>query len=290
MRGNDEWEMMNDERGDAMAFMDRSSFILPPSSFQCCRLILSPPASGPWNMAADECLLQKAAAGDECCLRLYGWESPTLSLGYFQNADDRLLDPRLSGAAVVRRISGGGAILHDRELTYCLTVPAAHPLAHGPHALYRAAHAALVETLQERGIAASLCGGMPSGKAEQPFLCFQRKMAGDVVVGDAKVAGSAQRRIQGAILQHGSLLWARSRHAPDLPGLHDLAGSAESLLFEEEITRGWMNKLAATLVWNWRPDSLSDDEQSEIARLVRDKYASPQWTRDRLRGSQGELL
>ncbi len=183
--------------------------------------------------------------------------------------------------------AAAGAILHDRELTYCLTVPAAHPLARGPHALYHAVHGALVDTLREWGLAASLCGETPSGGAGQPFLCFQRKMAGDVLVGETKVAGSAQRRIEGAILQHGSLLWARSPFAPDLPGLKDLA---EVAIAEAEMMHHWMNKLAAGLVWQWRADSLSDGEQSEIARLVRDKYASPQWTEGRLRGSRAELL
>jgi lipoate-protein ligase A len=238
-------------------------------------------------MAADEWLLRRAAAGAECCLRLYRWAEPTLSLGYFQNADDRFSDSRLSGIAVVRRISGGGAILHDRELTYCLTMPAAHPLTHGPHALYRAVHETLVATLNEMGINASLCGEIPPGVEDRPFLCFQRRMAGDVLVGATKVAGSAQRRIQGAILQHGSLLCARSPYAPDLPGLQDLAAAEVS---EDEMIHQWMNKLAARLVWQWRPESLSDEERSEVARLARDKYASPRWTQDRLRGSRGDLL
>jgi lipoyl(octanoyl) transferase len=137
------------------------------------------------------------------------------------------------------------------------------------------------------GIAASLCEDKPSGVQRQPFLCFERKMTGDVLVGETKVAGSAQRRTDGAVLQHGSLLLARSALAPGLPGLEDLSASPVS---EEQMIRLWMNKLAARLVWNWRPDSLSEGERSEVARLAADKYASPRWTRDRLRGTRCELL
>jgi lipoate-protein ligase A len=166
-------------------------------------------------------------------------------------------------------------------------VPAAHPLARGRQALYRAVHGSIVDALGEMEIAASLCEGMPSGAATQPFLCFQRRTAGDVLVGESKVAGSAQRRIQGAVLQHGSLLLARSPWTPELPGLEEVSRTAVP---EGQMIRQWMNKLAARLVLSWRPDPLSDAERSEVARLAEEKYASPRWTQDRLKGSRLDLL
>ena len=178
-----------------------------PSSFPPCRLIMDPPTSGAWNMAADEWLLRRAAAGAECCLRLYRWAEPTLSLGYFQSADDRFQDAHLSGAAVVRRISGGGAILHDRELTYCMVVPAAHPLTRSRQAMYRAVHGSIVDTLGEMGIAASLCEETSSGATAQPFLCFQRRLAGDVLVGETKVAGSANGGFRGPSSSTAAFCW-----------------------------------------------------------------------------------
>ena len=264
-----------------------SSFILHPSSFSACRLIIDPPAPGAWNMAADQWLLHQAAASGACSLRLYHWSEPTLSLGYFQRYGDRSQDPRLSGVAVVRRISGGGAILHDRELTYCLAVPAAHPLSGRRQALYQAAHGSIVEALGELEIAASLCTERPSVGGPEPFLCFQRRSRGDVLVGQAKVAGSAQRRIQGAVMQHGSLLLARSAIVPELPGLCDLAGSPVS---EERMIDHWLKKLAAALRATWRPEPLSDGERSEVASLVEAKYGSQRWTEDRRRASRGDLL
>ena len=231
-------------------------------------------------MAVDEWLLHRAAADGACSLRLYRWSEPTLSLGYFQRYADRSQDPRLSGVAVVRRISGGGAILHDRELTYCLAVPAAHPLSGRREALYQAVHGTIVAALDSLGIAASLCAERSSVGGREPLLCFQRRSPGDVLIGQAKVAGSAQRRIQGAVLQHGSLLLARSALVPELPGLCDLAGSAVS---EERMIDYWLKKLAAALGWDWQPAPLSDGERSEVALLVQAKHGSPRWTQDRLR-------
>ena len=75
-------------------------------------------------MAVDEVLLEAAAADGQCTLRFYRWEEPTLSLGYFQTYADRWQHEPSRDAAVVRRTSGGGAILHDAELTYSFAVPA----------------------------------------------------------------------------------------------------------------------------------------------------------------------
>ncbi len=82
------------------------------------RLIIDPPATGPWNMAIDEVLAHSAAERGVNTLRFYSWDPPTLSLGYFQRATDRQTHISSSTCAWVRRTSGGGAILHDRELTY----------------------------------------------------------------------------------------------------------------------------------------------------------------------------
>lgn len=231
-------------------------------------------------MAADEWLLQRAAGDGGCSLRVYRWSEPTLSLGYFQRYGDRSRDPRLSGVPVVRRISGGGAILHDRELTYCLALSAAHPLSRRTATLYRAVHASIVEALKDLGIAASLCDEGHSTAAPQPFVCFQRRWPGDVLVGRAKVAGSAQRRTGGAVMQHGSLLWARSAIMPELPGLCELGGRA---IGEERMIDYWLKKLSVGLGLAWQAGPLSDGERSEVAGLVQAKYGSPRWTQGRLR-------
>src|ERR1051326_1065531 len=87
-----------------------------------CRLLPFAVADGPQNMAADEVLLHSAAAG-QVSLRFYGWTEATLSLGYFQHAARRLDDPLLPELPFVRRPTGGDALVHHQELTYCLAVP-----------------------------------------------------------------------------------------------------------------------------------------------------------------------
>ncbi|MEN6493699.1 MAG: hypothetical protein ABFD16_05355, partial [Thermoguttaceae bacterium] len=204
--------------------VDRSSSVLSPSSLvlrpsSSCRLLIDPPAPGAWNMAVDEVLLEWAAETGGCSWRFYRWEEPTLSLGYFQTYDDRWQHAASSKCPVVRRASGGGAILHDLELTYSCVWPQEHHLAAGRLQLYEAVHASLVELLASYGVRASLCDPALGQRATPPFLCFQRRSPGDLLVGPIKVAGSAQRRLRGAVLQHGSILLARSLAAPELDGL-----------------------------------------------------------------------
>src|SRR5437868_3979467 len=87
------------------------------------RLIIDSPGDGAWNMAVDEALLETAANTNQATLRLYQWRQPTLSLGYFQLAADRAQHAASAACLLIRRPSGGGAILHDRELTYSIALP-----------------------------------------------------------------------------------------------------------------------------------------------------------------------
>jgi lipoyl(octanoyl) transferase len=185
-------------------------------------IVDSRPASGAWNMAVDEVLLESALRDGICTLRWYRWQEPTLSLGYFQSPDDPLIDGRFASLPVVRRLSGGGAILHDRELTYSCAIGPQHPLASDPGSLYSAIHAALVAELQSTGVRVAPRGVVDKG-LDGSFLCFSRTDANDLVIDGHKVLGSAQRRRRGAVLQHGSLLLERSPIAPEYPGIADLS-------------------------------------------------------------------
>ncbi len=183
--------------------------------------------TGADNMAIDEMLLDRVRQQDErCVVRIYRWSEPTVTLGYFQKDDDRNIPPHLQQCPRVRRLSGGGAILHDRELTYSCVVPPRHPIRCNPAGLYETVHRAIIRCLREQGVAASLRGSGhgqagPQGKGEQ-FLCFHRADARDIVLNGRKIVGSAQRRRRGAVLQHGSILLAASPLTPDVPGLLDL--------------------------------------------------------------------
>lgn len=243
------------------------------------RLLIHSPQSGDWNMAIDELLLAEAADRDECCLRFYQWSEPTLSLGYFQPYATRAAHPESRSCAAVRRSTGGGAIVHDHELTYSFAVNIRHPLAEQPPVLYRLFHSALVAALAPRGAAAAL--GAPNSKAlpsDEPFLCFERRAEGDLLLGQYKIGGSAQRRHRGAILQHGSVLLDRSAEAPQLPGIAQLTKLA---LTPQQLIALWQPRLAEALHIDWRHDELTARELATAEHIVQEKHGNIAWIKRR---------
>jgi lipoate-protein ligase A len=238
-----------------------------------CHLIVDPPADGVWNMALDEALLEAAKTDGVATLRFYTWREPTLSLGYFQAHGDRKLHAASLACPSVRRASGGGAILHDGELTYSIALPQSHPASKRPERLYRIFHQSLIDTLGQFAIDATL-GDVHIKRAKgEPFLCFQRRTAGDVLLGGHKIAGSAQRRHQRAILQHGSVLLDRSVCAPELPGIRDLAGNRFEI---EELRFCWQQRLAAQLELHFIED-LAPSAVEQQAQEFLLKFSSEAW-------------
>src|SRR5262245_46944682 len=143
------------------------------------RILSDPPACGAWNMAVDEVLLETAAATGQATLRFYGWEAPTLSLGYFQSATDREQHSPSLACPLVRRASGGGAILHDRELTYSIAIAQAVRHSAAASGLYGLFHETLIAALARLGVTAGLyraaakCDAANPAAGGPPFLCFQ---------------------------------------------------------------------------------------------------------------------
>ena len=193
--------------------------------FKLTRLLIDPrPHSGAWNMAVDELLLEAAITEGVSTLRLYEWDVPTVSIGHFQAANDPVVRERFPKLPVVRRLSGGGAILHHHELTYSLAMAPGHPLAADPTTVYAIVHMAIIRVLNTLGVASIHMRGDAVQNEREPFLCFGRGDPRDLVIDHHKVLGSAQRRRRGAVLQHGALLLRQSLHAPEFPGLFELAG------------------------------------------------------------------
>ena len=244
-----------------------------------CRLLPDAAASGPDNMAADEVLLESAAAG-RASVRFYGWSGPTLSLGYFQPERLRHTDEGLARLPYVRRPSGGDALVHHHELTYAFALPAGPPWqAPGARAsswLPRV-HAVIAAALGSLGIGVRLYG---AGRAEPfgGFLCFQHLTPGDLLIGPAKVAGSAQRRQRGAVLQHGGLLLAASPHAPALPGIRELAGRP---LAADDARAAIVRELGRQTGWRLEAGDWEPAERRRIDQLVAQKYTQPAWNRKR---------
>lgn len=221
-------------------------------------------------MAVDEALLESSARDNRLTLRFYQWNEPTLSLGYFQRYEDRRQHRPSLALACVRRSTGGGAILHDRELTYSIVVPQSHPLGHNAQQLYDAMHNSLIACLRDYGIRDLSLASEPGGS--ELFLCFQRRAIGDLLLSSHKIAGSAQRRRQGAVLQHGSiLLWASSA-ASELPGINDLAGCS---LTADELAARWQLPFALL------PAELLPEERLHATKLVQARFSNVQWTQRR---------
>ena len=165
---------------------------------------------GAWNMAVDEALTEAVNAGTAPpTLRLYRWAPPCLSLGFsqpYEVADARFCATR--GIGVVRRPTGGRAVLHHLELTYAVAARLEAPFSADLQGAYQAICRALVIGLGTLGVPAELCGPPEGGhiRPTQPIPCFIGPAAGEVAVAGRKLVGSAMRRIGCAILQHGSIL------------------------------------------------------------------------------------
>lgn len=170
------------------------------------RLLLSPPLDGAVNMALDEALQERARSSGESVLRVYGWLRPTLSFGRNQTARGTYDEERVrrAGVGVVRRPTGGRAVLHDREITYSVTAPAAAGASLAES--YARINRLLCDGLYRLGVAAEVAAG--TGRAPRPGAapCFETPTVGELVLGGRKLAGSAQWRNDGALLQHGSIL------------------------------------------------------------------------------------
>lgn len=181
---------------------------MPTERRRAWRLVddLDTPLDGAAQMAADLALLDAVAGGAPPTLRLYRWSPPALTLGRFQpEADvDRAACAR-RGVEVVRRPTGGRALLHGADLTYAVAVPEPQGAGAGVDAVYRWLAGALIAGLARVGVSAAVARHEgPAGA-----VCMATQQGADLRVGDRKVCGSAQVRRDGVVLQHGSVLLDR---------------------------------------------------------------------------------
>ncbi len=228
------------------------------------------------NMAIDQALLESTSRSRVPTLRLYRWNRPTLSLGYFQQLSDRAFHPASLAIDCVRRSTGGGAIVHHHELTYSLAVPVA-PTAGPQFELYTRIHGEIASMLRDFGVLAAPFRTLARSAGEQistPFLCFQRRTDEDLIVCGYKVLGSAQRKTRGAVLQHGSLLLKASPWAPELPGVAELSSRC---LSETQVAEELTQRLARNLSVQWQADELTPAEGAAVSRISESKFGSPHW-------------
>ncbi len=174
-------------------------------------------------MGMDEALLASVVAGGPPTLRLYRWDGPWLSLGYSQRlSPDRIAACQRAGVGVVTRVSGGRAVLHGADLTYTIAT-AASELPDGLSASYAAVSRALLSALARIDIRADAAPVHVSPASPSEFDCFASAAGHEICVGGKKLAGSAQRRAGGGVLQHGSI-----RVLPDPPTVAAACGIASA--------------------------------------------------------------
>lgn len=249
------------------------------------RLLLDPPFPGALNMATDEALLARARRSGEAVLRVYAWSAPTLSLGRHQTARGVYESDRLAaaGVSVVRRLTGGRAVLHHREVTYSVTAPEdGSPLAES----YGRINRLLLDALRRLGVRAELA--RPEGRTAPPGSapCFELPGANEVVVDGRKLVGSAQLREEGALLQHGSILVDDDQGLVGTLASVPVPAASPAATLREAIGRApTPEEVAGALFDAVRaledPDASPPTDEAQLraaAEAALDRYRSPEWT------------
>ncbi len=251
------------------------------------RLLVSPPAAGATHMALDQALAEAVQSGrSPPTLRFYTWWPRTISLGYRQPVD--LVDRQIAwtlGVDVVRRMTGGEAILHSDDLTYAVAIPRSHPLARGGVlASYAAISQGLVAGLEALGLTPTAGEALDIASDEALGLCFATPSRHEIWVDGHKVIGSAQGRVHGGVLQHGSVVLShddgiypltRSRAPIDrLRGLRDVLSQPVTVgSLVQAMTEGFATRLDVIP----EPGELTANERSRRDELVKVRYANNDW-------------
>lgn len=281
------------------------------------RLLVHELADGHTNMAIDEAMMHTLAAGTAPpTLRFFRWRPPCVSLGYFQSAVSEVdLDAcRRLGIDCVRRPTGGRAILHDAELTYSVVARADDPAVSGNILeSYRKISLALLYGLRELGVAAEMKpagrqmmpaspgwasdneGSGESGRRVATAACFDMPSDYEIAVAGRKLVGSAQTRLSGVLLQHGSLLievdpiqiFTVLRPPPGTERAEvaqwlarrvtSLREELDRLVSFEEAATALRHGFAGALDVVLEPGELTDEEDRLTERLRAEKYSSEEW-------------
>lgn len=256
-----------------------------------------------YNMAMDEALLNFVSRGEiDPVIRFYTWDPATLSIGYFQRLQKEIDIEKVKekGFGLVRRQTGGRGVLHDKELTYSVIVPESHP--NMPSTIteaYRVVSQGLLEGFKNLGFETYFA--VPRSKEEREKLkqprssvCFDAPSWYELVVEGRKIAGSAQTRQKGVILQHGSILQdididelfdmfifkndrlkAKMKEAfvEKAVAINDIS---EKHITLEEMEQAFEEGFKTGLNIDFKPLKLSDQQMAEVKELE-EKYRSDEW-------------
>ncbi len=261
-----------------------------------------------YNMAIDEAILLAHSAGKvPPTLRFYAWKPATLSIGYFQKAEDEvdLSALRRRGIGFVRRPTGGRAVLHDRELTYSMIVSESYPgMPSTVTEAYRFLSTGLLLGFRRLGLEAEMVDLSKEGEKEKyaaqtSAACFDSPSWYELVVEGRKAAGSAQTRQRGVVLQHGSILTdldadllfellrfpnerirerLKQRFLEKAVAINDLLRARNRPpVSMEEVEKAFLLGIQEGLDIELEEGELTEEEKAETERLVKEKYGNDQW-------------
>lgn len=258
------------------------------------RLIEDGPGDGKLNMAIDRAILTACDQGQApATLRLYGWDKPTLSIGYSQNElrDVNTVQCERKNIPIVRRFTGGRALLHQYELTYSLVAPIPHPMFPGNLVgAFGAVSKAVIISLEKAGVVKPEISGkdkrfLGDGNKRSP-ACFSTSNHWEITVEGKKLAGSAQRRLSGAFLQHGSILldwdpelahslFRYSSESEQAQGLNSLILGTSTLKEVLSIKPEWgevancfVEGFQQTFPGYWKPETLNSFETELVKEYL----------------------
>ena len=255
----------------------------PGAAIRWRTIIHSVPVAGGRNMALDHALAELVQPG-EAVLRLYGWAPPTISFGRNEPTQGRydLEAAAAEGLAFVRRPTGGRAVLHHVEVTYCAVLPAR--AVGGPREAYVRINEGLVRGLRTLGCAADLAR---DGKVLAPDAgpCFQAPAPGEVMLGGRKLVGSAQVRIGENLLQHGSVILggdqgalARLTGGTTDPFPPATLESAMGAVTWSAVAAALAEGMALALGGAWNEGDITAAEDARARSLEAERYARDAWT------------
>jgi len=263
------------------------------------KLLIEPgPLAGDWNMAVDEFLFRRVEAAPATYLRFYQWDKPTASLGYSQ-AVPKVIDLdfcKRHGIGIVRRITGGKLVLHDREVTYAVASSDAEIFTETLRDSYRLISKALMRGLELMGLAPGMAETSPPAYIRGIMPCFALPARDEIEIGGKKIIGSAQKRTGAAFLQHGSIplekdegllaavaapggkVQAAASAAAGEPGMTSLSealGRAADFSWTvEHLRRGFSDFFGVA----FEPFALGPGDREAVAALRDSRYASDAWT------------
>jgi lipoyl(octanoyl) transferase len=255
------------------------------------------PAAGSWNMAVDEFLFASLPDGPETSVRFYQWTRPTVSLGCSQDLR-RVADVdycRENGIDIVRRITGGKLVLHHREVTYSVCSSDTATFSATLAESYRLISRGLMSGLSRIGLRVSLAGPPPSEYVRGTLPCFSHPGLDEVEWDGKKIIGSAQKRVGGKFLQHGSIPLAKDEALLRAVSLLERRtaqiqmGSLSEAL-DRPVAFTWaVDRFAAGLEdffgVEFEARTFTPEEQAVIGRLQAGRYENPDWTVHKKPGS-----